>query len=320
MRTLLLVIFVVFFVGCAGVAPQPQPEKPVESTEDFDRLWDYDHPEDTERVFTEFLSRFPAETKPLRRAELLTQIARTHSLRSQFDKAHTRLDEAKALIGDAPSVALIRLQLERGRCFNSAGDKTRARPLFLAAFRLALGLKEEFYAIDAAHMLAIVAEPNTALEWNRLALDMVERSSSAKARKWKGSLTNNLGWTYFDRGEYSEALAMFRDALEFRQNAGVPKEIRIATWCVARTLRAMGQAEEALDMQQALEREMNAAGEKDGFVYEELAELYAAKGQTELASRSAAEAYELLSAMEWFSRSEPARLERLQQLVGKAKN
>ncbi len=308
-----------FWMGCA-TSPASRDDgdasSPASPTEEFDALWDYDRPENTEAAFLALLPRFSSENQPLLRAELLTQIARTHSLRGNFDEAHARLDEAKALIGDADAVAKVRLWLERGRCYNSAGDPTRARPKFLAAFRLALRLEVDAYAIDAAHMLAIVAEPEFSLEWNRLALEMAERSPSPNARKWKGSLYNNLGWTLFDRKQYAEALASFEKALAFREKAGKIKEIRIAKWCVARTLRALDKHAEALAMQQALVKEMEKAGETDGFVYEELAELHAAEGRLDASARDAARAYEELSKLSWFADSEPARLARLKELAG----
>jgi hypothetical protein len=49
--------------------------------------------------------------------------------------------------------------LERERAFNSAGKKEQSIPLFKEAYAKAVEHKEDFYAIDAAHMLGIAAKP-----------------------------------------------------------------------------------------------------------------------------------------------------------------
>ncbi|MFN8565329.1 MAG: hypothetical protein U0703_27730 [Anaerolineae bacterium] len=46
------------------------------SNENFDALWDYDHPAETEKTFRALL----AQTDGARRFELLTQIARAQGL------------------------------------------------------------------------------------------------------------------------------------------------------------------------------------------------------------------------------------------------
>ncbi|MBZ0304515.1 MAG: tetratricopeptide repeat protein, partial [Anaerolineae bacterium] len=72
-----------------------------------------------------------------------------------------------------------------------------------------------------------------------------------------------MGWTYHDQGNYEKALEMFQQALIFRE--GNPRQIQIARWCIARTLRSLNRVEEAL----AIQRELNP---EDGFVVEEIAE------------------------------------------------
>ena len=89
------------------------------------------------------------------RLELLTQIARTFSLRGQFDEAHKQLSEVERQLSSASPPARIRYLLERGRTFNSAGEKEKARDLFTEAWELAQAVHKEGLAVDAAHMLAI---------------------------------------------------------------------------------------------------------------------------------------------------------------------
>ena len=118
-------------------------------------------------------------------------------------------------------------------------------------------LGEDFYAVDAIHMLAIIAEPASALTLNLQAIQLAESSGQEKARNWLGSLYNNMGWTYHDMGEYESALKIFEKAEAFRRSKGSVNEIRIAIWCVARTLRSLNRVEEALSKQMALNAEFD---------------------------------------------------------------
>jgi tetratricopeptide (TPR) repeat protein len=192
---------------------------------DFYRLWDYDRPERSEQQFRSLLPAAEATGEPSYMAELLTQIARAQGLQRHFDAAHRTLDEAEALLGEGAARPMVRYLLERGRVFNSARQPGRARPLFLEAWQLATGHRLDFYAIDAAHMLAIIEPPDQHLHWNQLALDLAEGSADPRARNWRGSLHNNIGWSYHDRGQYQEALESFRTALAYRREQGRPADI-----------------------------------------------------------------------------------------------
>jgi len=62
-------------------------------------------------------------------------------------------------------------------------------------------------------------------------------------------------------------LDVFQKALQWREEQGKVKPIRIARWCVGRTLRSLGRIEQALEIQQALLEEHERVGEKDGYIY-----------------------------------------------------
>jgi len=97
----------------------------------------------------------------------------------------------------------------------------------------------DYDAVDAAHMVAIAALQEEKLEWNRKALELAERSADPRAHGWRGSLYNNIGWALHDQGEYAAALESFENAVAIRQREG-GERLRIAKWCVARTLRSLG--------------------------------------------------------------------------------
>ena len=237
----------------------------------FDDLWDHADPAATE---TRFLARMTQLKDPMELLELKTQIARTHSLRKQFDQAHQWLSEVEAEFEQVPPRVQVRYLLEKGRTWNSSGEKSKAAQLFQQAFELADGAGLQGFAADALHMLAIV-QPDEAISLNRKALEYIELASDPAAKAWKGSLLNNLGWSLFDAGQHEDALGAFREALQAREEQGKPGPIRIAWWCIARVLRALDRKEEALGIQQRLKAELEAAGDHDPYVDEELALLQA---------------------------------------------
>jgi tetratricopeptide (TPR) repeat protein len=278
-----------------------------QSLPDFDALWDYNHPDQTETRFREILLRFP-EADPAF-LELLTQIARAQGLQRKFDQAHQTLDQVERRLKDIPSRAKVRYFLERGRVFNSSNKPEEARPFFEQALEMAKQLKEDFYAVDALHMLAILAAPEQSLSLNLQAIEMAEASQQEKARNWLGSLYNNTGWSYHGMCDYPSALRIFEKAEAWQRSMGRVRETHIAAWCVARTLRSLGRIEEALFMQMRLNEE--AVGEEDGYVSEEIGECLLALNRVEEARPYFDKAYELLSKDVWLAEQEPERLGRL---------
>lgn len=281
-----------------------------ESQVNFDQLWDYNQPAASEARFRQVLATITPDSSVY--VELLTQIARTQGLQRKFVEAHQTLDEAEHRLTSDNRRAHIRYWLERGRVFNSSKQPDQARPFFLQAWEVALTAGEDFYAVDAAHMLGIVEPSDEQLAWNLKALELAENSSDPRARQWLGSLYNNIGWMYHDRGQDEQALAIFQKAVTWREAAGQPVETRIARWCVARILRALNRVEEALVMQHDLRHALEASGESDGYVYEELGECLLALGNQTEAAPYFARAYRELSKDSWLAENEPARLERLQ--------
>jgi tetratricopeptide (TPR) repeat protein len=284
---------------------------------DFDSLWDFDHPGPTEKKFRELLPAAVDSLDISYLAELLTQIARAEAMQRKFQDAQKTLDRVEKALPKAEQKVSVRYLLERGRVLSLSGKPRDAQPRFQEAFNVALISKMDLYAVDGAHMMAI-AEPEKALEWNLKALDLAEKSSDEKARKWKGSLYNSIGWNYFDQKDYQEALFMFQKALEFCERLGEPFKIRTAKWSVAKVLRAIEHTEEALEMQRALFEEYQAEGKRNGYVYEEIAECLLVLGQEQEAQEWFAAAYAELSRDPRVAR-EQNRLNRLKELgqVGK---
>jgi len=283
---------------------------------EFDTLWNYSEPGSTEVKFRELLPAAEASGDDSYHLQLLTQISRTQGLQRNFEDAHATLDQVEAAMEDQPDVVKVRYMLERGRAYNSSKEVDKARPLFLEAWKLAKSSGEDFHAVDAAHMMGIIEEPEEALKWNEKAMAVAESSDDERAGKWLGSLYNNIGWTYHDQGEYEKALEVFEKALVWRQEKEQVVETRIAKWCVARALRSLERTDEALGMQEDLLAEFSEAGETDGYVFEELGECHLALGHTDEAKPYFAKAFEELSQDAWMVENESERLARLKSLGG----
>jgi len=275
-------------------------------------IWDFDDLEGTEGRFRELLAHERSEAT---RAEILTQLARIEGLKGNFDQGRRLIDRARAIAGDHVLVR-IRIDLELGRLHRSSGTPDEAYPLFGSAFTLAAGSGEAFLAADAAHMAALAApDAPGILEWTRRGIEVAERSGDPSDAYWLGPLLNNLGWHHHDAGEYEEALAAFERALEVRErDPGRPGEIEIARYAVAKTLRALGRADEAAALMEKAIAWTREIGQPDGWFHEELAEDYAALGRDDDAGEEAKVALAVFGGIDP-SLVDATQLERLRALA-----
>jgi tetratricopeptide (TPR) repeat protein len=301
----------------AGAAAWAAPAR-AEALPDFDALWDYANPGATEARFRALLPEAEAAKDADYLAQLLSQIARTEGLQGRFDDAHRTLDRAEALLREDTNRARVRCLLERGRAFRSAKEPEKAKPLFLRAWDVARASALDGLAADAGHMLAITETGKAAEDRSLATLAFAEASKDPAAQRWIGTLAHNLGWTYHDAGEFSKALAMFRKELAFRLERKQAGPTRIAKWSVARALRSLAQLDEALAIQRELEREIEPLPEKDGYVYEELAEILLAQKKDADATPYFAKAHALLAPKAKAEGIPPERIERLRTLGGVA--
>jgi tetratricopeptide (TPR) repeat protein len=279
---------------------------------DIDSYWEYADPAASEARFRGLLEQVQGDA----RLEVQTQIARTFSLRRDFAQAHRLLDEVEPQLATAGAAPRVRYLLERGRTFNSAGEKDRARPLFVEAWEIAGAAGLEGLAVDAAHMVPIVVGGAEGADWTRRGVELARRSADAKARAMLPALLNNHAWNLHDEGRYAEALPVFREAEVAWLATGRQPQGRIARWSVARCLRSLGRLDEALSIQHALEQEWAAAGQADGYVFEEMAELLDATGKPDQAQPYFRRAADELGKDAWFARNEPKRLARLRERGG----
>lgn len=256
-------------------------------------LWDFSQPAVSERRFRMALAGANGDDALI----LQTQIARTYSLRKDFEGARSELRQIATEVGRAGPEAQIRYQLELGRSYVSATHRpeqitTESKAVARQCFNLALGTarvaKKDALAVDAIHMLAFLdTSPADQLMWGQSALELVEASTQADAKRWEPSIRNNIGYALHQLGQYDLALTQFQMAAKLRKRAGDASATRVADWMVAWTLRSLKRIDEALQVQLRLEKENTAAGTPDPYVFEELEALYLAKGDRVRSARYA---------------------------------
>lgn len=251
---------------------------------DVNALWDFGNPALSEQR----LRAAQATASPDEVLILQTQIARSYGLRGDFVQAQALLDAMQPQLAGASAEVRVRHALESGRTLSSATHppasqtpevKARARDAYLRAHALAREARLDGLAVDALHMMAFVdTDPAAQLAWDQQALALVEASDQPAAKRWEASLRNNLGMALHGLQRYDEALAQFQQAVVLRERGQDAEATRVAHWMVAWTLRALGRNDEALAIQLRLEREGDAAGAPDPYVFEELELLYRARG------------------------------------------
>ncbi len=261
---------------------------------DLTPLWDYSKPELSEQRFRAALQSASGDDALI----LQTQIARSFSLRRDFAKARMVLAGIEAQTKTAGAEVRARHALELGRSYASSAHqpssqitevKELARAAYTRALETARTAQLDALSIDAIHMLAFVdTAPADQLKWANAALAVVEQSTQPEAKRWEGSIRNNVGYALHQLGRYDEALAQFRQAVTLRERGTDAEATRSAHWMVAWTLRALSRQDEALSLQLRLEREGDAAGQPDPYVFEELELLYRGKGDNERAQHYAA--------------------------------
>ncbi len=288
---------------------------PLARIPDLRDLWDWGDAKGSEQSFRSLLPRAEAAGDAGFVLEVRTQVARALGLQARFDEAHAVLDDVEAALeaADHPR-ARLRYLLERGRALRSSGHPDEARPFFEEAWTRGRESGDDGPAVDAAHMVALVAG-DEALEWNQRALALAESSPRDAARRWRASLYNNIGWTHHDAGRFEEALAVFEKAVPLRLEQGKTGPRRVAEWAVARSLRSLDRTEEALAVQERLHAEWNADGGSDGYVEEEIAECLHALGRAAEARSWFERAHASLSADPWMVKNEGPRLARLAELA-----
>ena len=285
----------------------------------FDALWDYNDPAASEARFLAVRQTLGAAEDHARLMELDTQIARAQGLQGRFADALAMLETVQVALRAGETRAAVRYQLEFGRVLRSSGSPEAARPFFERAVALAEAAGEDRFAVDARHMVALVEpDPGRRVSLMLDDLEFAAASADSDARKWRGTLWNNIGMAFHEMGDLDDALEAFETAAGFWEEDD-PNRVLVAHWMVAWTLRLQGRLAEALATQEVLQRAHQAAGTQGPYVQEELGEVHLA-----LATGADAEDHRRL-AREHFARAhgllqeelagDPDRLARMKRIA-----
>jgi tetratricopeptide (TPR) repeat protein len=256
---------------------------------DIQAMWNFRDPQASEARFRDALKTANANDAFV----LNTQIARTFGLRRDFTQARAHLASLTSSLEKVGAEAQTRYWLELGRTYASAthqpgeSDDAKAREAYANAMRIARANQLDGLFVDVIHMMAFVDRtPADQLRWGNEALAVVLASKQPQARAWEASIRNNIGIAHRDMGELTRALAEFQQAATLREALGDPHRLHVARWMIANTLRIMKRTDDALALQLTLRDERARAGEPDAYVFDELALLYAEKGDADNAQKS----------------------------------
>ena len=269
---------------------------------DLAALWDFNNPALSEQRFKAALAVAPGDDALI----LQTQIARSHGLRRDFSSARRLLVELQPQLATASAEARVRHALEWGRAHASArhlpeaiddAAKAEARQAWQPALALARVADLDDLAIDAIHMFAFIdTAPAQQQHWAEQALAVVLASSQPAAQRWEASVRHNLGYALEQQQQHGQSLQQFKQALSLREQGNNASATHVAGYMVARSLRLLGRTDEALAMQQRLQRESETAGKPDPYVLDELALLYRARGDVAQADAATEQARQVRAA------------------------
>lgn len=253
---------------------------PAQAALDVDALWDYSQPARSEQAFRAALPN----ASPDEQLSLLTQVARTFTLRGEFGEAERELDALEPRLAGAGVEPRVRALLERGRILKAQGHPPRARPLFVQAMELARPAGLETLTADAMQAVASV-EPSAEgrLAWQERTADFAREAKDPRARKWEAAALNNMGITLIQMGRPELALPVLRKAQVAYEQQGLAPAVRGSRWMIAHAQRLSGDLQGALAGFEALERDDRAAGQADRYVFNELASVHEALGQADKA-------------------------------------
>jgi tetratricopeptide (TPR) repeat protein len=212
--------------------------------------------------------------------EALAQVARVLLIQGDKEQGRQWLQKAGERATESDPMGWSRYLGVRGRYEWKEENLTAARKTFddMYVYCNTNGLWSR--AVDAAHMIAIVAETTEEqVEWSRRGIEAAE---SAGEESWLGPLWNNLAVTFYERQMYDSALECFTKAREYHWRHSGEIEKLFADYHVGTTYRRLGK----LDLAGEWLRPVIAWAERIknhsamGQAWEDLGEIEIAQGRT----------------------------------------
>lgn len=201
---------------------------------------------ENEKALQTYLAALDLARKEFNRSvetEALAQAARMCLLLDRKEDGRAYLDSAAATAHDSDPMGWSRYLGVLGRFQWKDDDLPAARKTFETMYDFCSVNALYGRAVDAAHMVAIVAEtPEDQIAWGYRGIEAAE---AADQGRWLGPLWNNMAGTYYDMKQYDSALACYLQAREYHWRFSDETAKLFADYHVGMTYRRLGQFEEA---------------------------------------------------------------------------
>lgn len=211
--------------------------------------------------------------------EGLAQMARVNLIKNNKNIGREFLDQAFKRASDSDPMGWSRYLGVRGRFEWQDDDLPKARQTFDDMYVYCNTNALWSRAVDAAHMIAIVAETvEEQIEWGRRGIEAAE---SGGVESWLGPLWNNLGATLYDDKQFEPALEAFIKAREYHWKYSGETAKLYADYHVGMTYRHMGQFEKSAEWIRPVLAWAERLGDHSaiGQACEELGEIAIAEGR-----------------------------------------
>ncbi len=175
--------------------------------------------------------------------ESLSQLARLNLIAGNVETGRDWLEKARERVSNSEPLGWSRFLGVEGRFEWKAGNLKTAQDTFEQMFEYCI---ENFLwgrAVDAAHMVAIVAENiEEQIKWTHKGIEMAEAHGS---NQWLGPLWNNLGGIYYDNKQFASALESYLKAREYHWQYSGESSKLFADYHVGMTYRLVGKLDES---------------------------------------------------------------------------
>ncbi len=175
--------------------------------------------------------------------ESLSQLARLNLIAGKVEIGRDWLEVARERISESEPLGWSRFMGVEGRFEWKAGNLPTAKDTFEQMFEYCVNHSLWGRAVDAAHMVAIVAENiEEQIKWTYKGIEMAEAHGS---NQWLGPLWNNLGGIYYDNKQFASALDCYLKARQYHWQYSSESSKLFADYHVGMTYRLVGKLDEA---------------------------------------------------------------------------
>ncbi len=176
-------------------------------------------------------------------SEALAQVARVNLILGNKDDGRVYLEKAAGRVSESDPYGWSRYLGVKGR-FEWQDDNLKESKLtFENMYNYCVVNSLWGRAVDAAHMVAIVAETaEEQIKWGHIGIEAAEANDQ---QRWLGPLWNNMAGTYYDIKQYDSTLICYLKARDYHWQFSGEVAKLFADYHVGMTYRLLGEFEEA---------------------------------------------------------------------------